>query len=165
MSSEVRVKVNMDSKEHSAVMYKKMSINDKYRTKDVKRLILEKFFLNPDSADKYTLVQILGSGPGGGELVINDNCNVFYAAKRLPEMQFVLRSKIGETLSTSLSSSASANENASNGGFYANSNLQHQAKFTRHSFANINHTSTGGYSHQSQSQSKPSKWWLKKILT
>lgn len=148
-----------------------MSINDKYRTKDVKRLILEKFFLNPDHADKYTLVQILGPTEGG-ELVINDNCNVFYAAKNVSDMQFVLRPKMGTTAASSpFSSSTSATDTSSmngvaNGGFYPNSNLQSQAKFTRHSFANINHSNTG-YSHQlpPQPQGKLAKRWLKKILT
>lgn len=179
-SSEVRVKVNVESKEQSSVMYKKMSINDKYRTKDVKRLILEKFFLNPDLADKYTLVQILGPGGGGnnGELVINDNCNVFYAAKSVPDMQFVLRVKsapnsFGSTMNTAMSGgfdSYSANTSGGSSGYYAN-NLQNQAKFTRHSLANLNHSKTSAPPTQNYAQlppqhnGKPSKWWLKKILS
>lgn len=118
--SEMRVKVNIENMNEAsgsplssggtAILYKKMSINDKYRTKDVKRLILDKFFLNPDLSDKYQLVQILdpslyqsmdlgeqhvhGSG-ASNELIINDNCNVFYAAKNMPDMLFVLRKKAG----------------------------------------------------------------------
>lgn len=179
----------MDSKElSSGVMYKKMSINDKYRTKDVKRLILEKFFLNPEQADNYTLVQILG--PGNGELVINDNCNVFYAAKSVPDMQFVLRSKTAthtatKNLPSSFSSSANmvvldssmANGSGGSGGsagnaaYYGGNSLRNQAKFTRHSLANLNNQSstasaTGPYAQlPPQPNGKPSKWWLKKILS
>jgi hypothetical protein len=95
-----------------------MSINDKYRTKDVKRLILEKFFMSADLSDKYQLVQILDpqnytssftaessaafqpAHDPAKELVINDNCNVFYAAKNIPDMLFVLRRKDGSGTTT-----------------------------------------------------------------
>lgn len=147
----------MDTGDHAGtVMYKKMSINDKYRTKDVKRLILEKFFLNPDHAEKYTLIQMLG---GGKELVINDNCNVFYAAKDLPDMQFVLRAKNSAMGGLSSMSSTLADSAIPNGG-NANGGLQHQAKYMRHSFANLNQANSS-----QQSQSKSSRWWLKKILS
>lgn len=157
--------MNIESNEQSGVMYKKMSINDKYRTKDVKRLILEKFFLNADTCDKYTLVQILG--PNGGELVINDDCNVFYAAKTLPDMHFVLRSK--DKPHSTFSSFAGFNETGSNGSavFGQNNGLQNQAKFLRHSMASLSHSSTGSFS-QLPPRSHPkssSKWWLKKILS
>jgi hypothetical protein len=109
-SSEMRVKVNIESSNgqsnSSTVVYKYISITDKHRTKDVKRLILEKFFLNPDLCEKYTLVQILipnhnhNSNSNNdhlvsaqNELIINDNCNVFYAAKTMSDMQFLLKSK------------------------------------------------------------------------
>ena len=118
--SEMRVKVNIELNSYdnnnnykndeqivaSSVVYKQMTITDKYRTKDVKRLILEKFFLNPDLSDKYILVQILNptssysnqSEPSPqNELIIKDNCNVYYAAKNLPSMQFVLRKKPNES--------------------------------------------------------------------
>jgi hypothetical protein len=97
----------------STVVYKRIYIRDCDRTKDIKRTILEKFLYDPDLCDKYMLVQILnatGNGMGalgnltnhsgssdslGGqqakELIISDNCNVYYAAKSVPEMQFVLR--------------------------------------------------------------------------
>jgi hypothetical protein len=111
-SSEMRVKVRIES-DHtsnnlneqmiaSTVVYKQLSISDKYRTKDVKRLILQKFFLSPDLCDKYSLVQVLngdslssgfGDASMNSELLISDKDNVFYAAKKVPDMQFVLRSK------------------------------------------------------------------------
>jgi hypothetical protein len=117
--SEIRVKVNIESSANdSNIVYKMMPINDKYRTKDVKRLILEKFFMNPETCDIYQLVQILDpqnytssftsdstlfqpSHEPSKELVINDNCNVFYAAKNMNEMLFVLRKKDGEGGATS----------------------------------------------------------------
>jgi hypothetical protein len=123
--SEIRVKVNIESNGNgSNIVYKKMSINDKYRTKDVKRLILEKFFLSPDISDKYQLVQILDpqnytssftsdelfepSHEPTKELVINDNCNVFYAAKNMPDMLFVLRKKDGEMVTSGYSNNSSS---------------------------------------------------------
>ena len=108
-STDIRVKVNIElsdlnknlktNEQISSVIYKSLLITDKYRTKDVKRLILEKFFLNQDLCDQFSLVQILNnnnktsSSQTTNELVINDNCNVFYAAKSVPNMQFVLRKR------------------------------------------------------------------------
>lgn len=104
----MRVKVNVESNNEqsngnvsSSVVYKYISITDKHRTKDVKRLVLEKFFLNPDLCEKYSLIQILStnnssnehSASSQNELIINDNCNVFYAAKRTSDMQFLLKRK------------------------------------------------------------------------
>jgi len=40
-------------------MYKTIYVKDSDRTKDVKRLILEKFLKNPDTCDNYTLVQVI----------------------------------------------------------------------------------------------------------
>jgi hypothetical protein len=109
-SSEIRVKVNIELNDFnnnlktndriSSVIYKSLLITDKYRTKDVKRLILEKFFLNPNLCDQFVLVQILNNSNSANstqtvnELVIKDNCNVFYAVlKSVPNMQFVLRKR------------------------------------------------------------------------
>ena len=100
-TSEMRVKVNVE--EHtvaSSVLYKYISITDKSRTKDVKRAILDKFFLNPDAYEKYMLVQIFTDSKVSGELPINDNCNVFYAARNVENMQFLLRQKVGLGTST-----------------------------------------------------------------
>jgi hypothetical protein len=103
-SAEIRVKVNVENQILNNTMYKKMSINDRYRTKDVKRLILEKFFLDPDLSEKYMLVQILDPNlynptannfepQPQNELIINDNVNVFYAKKNVSDILFVLRKK------------------------------------------------------------------------
>ena len=115
-SSEMRIKVKIEpdysnslNKEQliaSTVLYKQLSISDKYRTKDVKRLILQKFFLNPDLCDNYYLVQVFNMNNSSitttgasttnhdhNELIINDKDNVFYAAKKVNDMQFVLRPK------------------------------------------------------------------------
>ena len=45
----------------NTVIYKRISIKDSDRTKDVKKAILEKFLLNPDTCDKYSLVQVFSS--------------------------------------------------------------------------------------------------------
>lgn len=42
----------------NTVIYKKIYIKDSDRTKDVKKAILEKFFLDPETCDKYGLVQV-----------------------------------------------------------------------------------------------------------
>ena len=143
-SSEIRVKVNIENTAETtsgtSILYKKMSINDKYRTKDVKRLILEKFFLNPDLCDKYQLVQILDpdnykpmnaygtEGQMVNELVINDNCNVYYAAKNMLDMLFVLRKKNGAIGFTKNNSSLMRNNSSQvvyNGGL-VNGSLSNQ---------------------------------------
>lgn len=117
-SSPKPVKVNIES-DVSTVVYKRISINDKLRTKDVKRLILEKFFLNPDLCDKYTLVQILNvnDATSQNELVINDNCNVFYAAKNVADMQFLLKRKFGGGLPAGRTQNGAINSNVN----YSNS--------------------------------------------
>lgn len=45
----------------NTVIYKRISIKDSDRTKDVKKAILEKFLLDPDTCDKYSLVQVFSS--------------------------------------------------------------------------------------------------------
>lgn len=96
-SSNLVVRVNIESSNNiNTVLYKTIYVKDSDRTKDVKRSILEKFLQNPETCDKYTLVQVFNN-PGSldsnsnKELVINNNCNVFYAAKSVANMQFVLR--------------------------------------------------------------------------
>lgn len=74
----------------NTVIYKRIFIKDSDRTKDVKKAILEKFFLDPETCDKYSLVQVFNQ-TNQKELPIGDNCNVYYAAKNVPDMQFVLR--------------------------------------------------------------------------
>jgi hypothetical protein len=110
----------------STVLYKQLSISDKYRTKDVKRLILQKFFLNSDLCDNYYLVQVFNmnnssiatTGAMGNnfnhdqnELIINDKDNVFYAAKKVNDMQFVLRPKGSSNFNNSASKSSSTKLN------------------------------------------------------
>jgi hypothetical protein len=81
-------------------MYKTIYVKDSDRTKDVKRLILEKFLKNPDTCDNYTLVQVFNNNENDlnniqqqqqqqKDFAINDNCNVFYAAKNVSNMQYV----------------------------------------------------------------------------
>lgn len=53
----------------NTVIYKKISIKDSDRTKDVKKAILEKFFLDSETCDKYSLVQVF-SQPNTKELPI-----------------------------------------------------------------------------------------------
>ena len=73
----------------STVMYKRIYVKNSDRTKDVKRAILEKFLLNPDTCDKYSLVQVNCQK----DFQIDDQCNVYYAAIDVPDMQFVLRQR------------------------------------------------------------------------
>lgn len=99
--SNLVVRVNIESNmNQNTVLYKTIYVKDSDRTKDVKRAILEKFLQNPDNCDKYTLVQVFNNSKTSEpnsinmqqkELIINDNCNVFYAAKSVPNMQFVLK--------------------------------------------------------------------------
>jgi hypothetical protein len=119
-SSDMRVKVNVES-DVTTVVYKLISITDKLRTKDVKRLILEKFFLNPDSCDKYTLVQLLSNNDptSQSELIINDNCNVYYAAKNMSDMQFLLKLKSMQS-SRNQSGATNLHVNNSNSDFSSN---------------------------------------------
>ncbi len=104
----VRVNIQTTNDTTNTVLYKTIFVKDSDRTKDVKRSILEKFLKNPDTCDKYILVQVFTNNnsidPNQKELTINDNCNVFYAAKSVSNMQFVLRDK---NIKTSLNSDSS----------------------------------------------------------
>ena len=109
---------------------------------------MEKFFLSPDLCDKYILVQILNESwnlssghlehiapsSSQNELVINDNCNVFYAAKTKPDcdIQFMLKRKFPP--------------NSSNGQLSAGLNS---------SFANLNPTQRIDNANMSHSSSSP----------
>lgn len=177
-SSEIRVKVNIDLSNEpilnksnnkndeqliaSTVVYKLMSITDKYRTKDVKRLILQKFFLNPDLCDSYILVQIL-KPPNGvynntyngssnlnnnqnssynsqpNELVISDNCNVFYACKNMPDMQFVLRRRTSGTGDSGANDSYNQTPNSHLNNTYHYSNAGYKTTSSPSNFFKQNH--------------------------
>ena len=95
-------------------MYKSIFIKDSDRTKDVKRTILEKFLLNPETCDKYSLIQVFNHTSNQKELPIGDNCNVFYAARNEPEMEFVLRRRINTGLSMSNGALNGASTNTPN---------------------------------------------------
>ena len=62
------VKVNVECADDShqttstSICYKKIVVKDSDRTKEVKKLILEKFLMNPDKADKYNLLQVFTDG-------------------------------------------------------------------------------------------------------
>ena len=85
----------------STTMYKRIYIKDSDRTRDVKRTILEKFLLDRDTCDKYSLVQVFNQNSSQKDLLIGDNCNVFYAARNETDMEFVLRRKLNTGLSMS----------------------------------------------------------------
>ena len=107
-SQKLLVKVTIDfntnenatSKNHrnesviaSTTMYKSIYLKDSDRTKDVKQNILNKFHLDSESPDNFQLYQVI-TGQNDSprdELLIKDNCNVFYASKTSIKMQFVLR--------------------------------------------------------------------------
>ncbi len=55
----------------STVIYKRIFLKDSDRTKDVKKAILEKFRLDPETCDKYTLIQVF-SQSGHKELPIGE---------------------------------------------------------------------------------------------
>lgn len=185
-SSEMRVKVNIESNEintnDSGVLYKKMFINDKLRTKDVKRLILQKFFLNPDNFDKYTLVQILNpatnttspcyvnstsgvdANANPNELIIKDNCNVYYAAKNMPDMQFVLRpTNVKHNFSYDQISSDASSSNSVPNGYKKNNFMSNLAKMNRNLNSSYNHLPPHSPSKQSGASTK--NWLIKKILS
>lgn len=105
----------------NTVIYKKIYIKDSDRTKDVKKAILEKFFLDPETCDKFGLVQVF-SQPNTKELPIGDNCNVYYAAKNVQDMQFVLRRRksLSGERRTSIPN-ASGNNNTMNSAQFNNS--------------------------------------------
>jgi len=58
----------------STVIYKRIFLKDSDRTKDVKKAILEKFRLDPETCDKYTLVQVF-SQSSQKELPIGEKIN------------------------------------------------------------------------------------------
>lgn len=116
-SSNLVVRVNIESSNNiNTVLYKTIYVKDSDRTKDVKRSILEKFLQNPETCDKYTLVQVFNNSGSldsnsNKELVINNNCNVFYAAKSVPNMQFVLRYQGANNTNNTGSISSASNSN------------------------------------------------------
>lgn len=58
------VKVNVECSDDnlSSTVYKKIFVKDSDRTKEVKKLILEKFLMSADKADKYNLLQVFADG-------------------------------------------------------------------------------------------------------
>lgn len=88
----------------SLVSYKKIPIKDSDRTKDIKRLILSKFLMDPNKSDKYNLIQVFNNNNNNSynELLINDQFNVYYAIKSVDDIQIVLRPKIFQTNQNSL---------------------------------------------------------------
>ena len=77
----------------STTIYKSIYLKDSDRTKDVKQNILNKFHLDNESPDNFQLYQVI-TGQNElprDELLIKDNCNVFYASKTSTKWQFVLR--------------------------------------------------------------------------
>ncbi len=53
----------------STVYYKKICIKDSDRTREVKKLILEKFLMESDKADKYNLVQVFNDGTNSSKIL------------------------------------------------------------------------------------------------
>jgi hypothetical protein len=71
-------KVNVvDSNLNNTVCYKKIFVKDSDRCREVKRTILSKFNIDPDRADKYTLLQVFDDGVNKGSLLALA-CSVFY---------------------------------------------------------------------------------------
>jgi len=116
---------NSDVSAANNVKYKKISIKDSDRTKEIKRLILSKFQMDIEKADKFHLFQKFSDGQD--ELLIKDNCNVFYAVKNVDELQFILRERDHNNNNTTggnfTGNSLTANGNAnSNNRFMASPN-------------------------------------------
>ena len=101
----------------STVMYKRIYVKNSDRTKDVKRAILEKFLLNPDTCDKYSLVQVNCQK----DFQIDDQCNVYYAAIDVPDMQFVLRQR--DTNGATPNNNNTNNNNVNNNSFNTQNNV------------------------------------------
>ena len=172
-------------------------VKDSDRTKDVKRSILEKFLKNADTCDKYILVQVFGGNSNNNsnsnsdsnqkEFTINDNCNVFYAAKSVPNMQFVLRDKnvinslknnsdasilnnksyssSSSHVSSPAMTSARANNKYSSNGMRSTSSNSGGNKSTTASLFTDLPPQSPNHQHQHQQQSKSNSWnKLYKIL-
>ena len=95
---KVRIEQNESGKNlDSEILYKKISISNQDRTKEVKIRILNKFFMNPELYDEFVLVQALDFP---NEIQIGDNSNVYYALRNTEDMQLVLRKRTLSNVST-----------------------------------------------------------------